>query len=434
MAVTERVDFLSPEFRANPYPTFARLREQGPVVRVTMPGGHSIWVVTQYEAVVAVLKDNRFIKDPRKLTSEDRPVQLPGPLHQFEILSNNMLRRDPPDHTRLRALVAKAFTPRRIEQLAPRIQEIADELLDVVQDREEIDLIDSYAFPLPIIVISELLGIPVEDRDKFREWSDRLVNNLGQLLLEEGQLRASSSPLTLLRRFAPWRPERMQLLLTARAFIRYFRGLIAQRRVRPTNDLVSALVQVEEEGERLTEEEMISMLVLLLLAGHETTVNLIGNGTLLLLQNPAQLAHVRQNPAAMKSAVEEILRAKNPVNMVSRIASEDIILSGERICKGDRLLVAIASANHDEAVFKDAEELDVLRKDNRHVGFGQGIHFCLGAPLARLEGQIALDTLLRRFPEMALAVSPEALRWRPGFLLHGMQELPVKLQARDSKM
>ncbi|MCB0116574.1 MAG: cytochrome P450 [Caldilineaceae bacterium] len=428
MTTHPAINIFSPHFRTDPYGSFASLREQGPVARVTLPDGRSAKVVVGYDAVVAVLKDDRFIKDYTNL-AEDKstPRRVPAGLRQFAVLSNNMLRKDPPDHTRLRSLVSKAFTPRRIEQLAPRIQQIADDLLNEMAKKGEVDLIDAYAFPLPIIVISELLGIPVEDRDKFRHWSNLLVGSLGELLVEEQQMIKATSAIGFLRRFAPWRMDRLRLLNAVNAFIRYVRRLIATRRANPQNDLVSALIQAEAEGDKLSEDELISMIILLLAAGHETTVNLIGNGTLALLRNPEQLAQVKANPDAIKTVIEELLRYNNPVNMVTRIASEDITVGGETITRGERIFVAIAAANHDPAHFANPEDLDVLRAENRHLGFGQGIHFCLGAPLARLEGQIALSALLRRFPDLQLAIDPDALEWRTGFLLHGLDALPVRL-------
>jgi cytochrome P450 len=237
----------------------------------------------------------------------------------------------------------------------------------------------------------------------------------------------ATSALGFLRRFAPWRPERLRLLNAVNAFIRYVRHLIAERRANPQSDLISALIQAEAEGDKLSEDELISMIILLLAAGHETTVNLIGNGTLALLRNPDQLAQVKANPDAIKGVIEELLRYNNPVNMVTRIASEDISVGGETIARGERIFVAIAAANHDPAQFHNPGDLDVMRAENRHLGFGQGIHFCLGAPLARLEGQIALSALLRRFPDLQLAVTPDQLVWRNGFLLHGLRALPVRL-------
>ena len=434
MTTHPSVNLFSPHFRTDPYGGFASLRQQGPVAHITLPDGRTARVVVGYDAVVAVLKDERFIKDYANLAEDNaRPRRVPAFLRQFAILSNNMLRKDPPDHTRLRSLVSKAFTPRRIEQLAPRIQQIADDLLDEMAKKDEVDLIDAYAFPLPIIVISELLGIPVEDRDKFRRWSGILVSSLGDLLVEEQQMLKATSALGFLRRFAPWRLDRLRLLNAVNAFIRYVRHLIAERRANPQNDLVSALIQAEVEGDArpersaLSEDELISMIILLLAAGHETTVNLIGNGTLALLRNPDQLAQVKANPDAIKGVIEELLRYNNPVNMVTRIASEEIPVGGEIIARGERIFVAIAAANHDPAHFANPEDLDVMRAENRHLGFGQGIHFCLGAPLARLEGQIALSALLRRFPDLQLAVTPDALEWRNGFLLHGLRALPVRL-------
>ncbi len=428
MSTLTSVNLFSSHFRADPYGSFATLRQQGPVARVTLPDGRTARVVVGYDAVVSVLKDGRFIKDFASLAEDNtQPQHVPALLRQFAMLSSNMLRKDPPDHTRLRALVSKAFTPRRIEQLAPRIQQIADELLDGLQDQPRIDLIDAYAFPLPIIVISELLGIPVADRNKFRRWSDLLVGSLGELLVEEQQMVKATSGFAFLRRFAPWRADRLRLLMTVNAFVRYFRHLIAERRANPQNDLVSALIHAESQGESLSEEELLSMLILLLLAGHETTVNLIGNGTLALLRNPQQMAQVQSNPDAVKTVIEELLRYNNPVNMVTRIAGEEITLGGETIARGERIFVAIAAANHDPAHFSNPDDLDVLRAENRHLGFGHGIHFCLGAPLARLEGEIALSTLLRRFPDLQLAAEPDGLEWRTGFILHGLRALPVRL-------
>jgi cytochrome P450 PksS len=313
-----------------------------------------------------------------------------------------MLALDPPDHTRLRALVHKAFTPRLVEQLRPRIQTIADTLLDAVQPKGEMDLIDDYAFPLPITVIAELLGIPVEDRVSFRRWTNLLV---------------SGEP----------SPERLeQIVPTMQEFAAYLGQLFARRRAQPGEDLVSQLLRVEEAGDILDERELYSMVFLLLIAGHETTVNLIGNGMLALLQHPDQRERLQQTPALIEAAIEELLRYEGPVaTATQRFAREDVPIGGVVIPRGEEVVAVLASADHDERRFTDPDGLDITRSDNRHLAFGHGIHYCLGAPLARLEGQIAISTLLRRMPNMRLNLDPEALAWRPGLLIRGLSGLPV---------
>jgi cytochrome P450 len=395
------IDLFSPAFKTNPYPTYAHLRSTAPIHRATLPDGQPLWLVTRYEDVVAVLKDERFVKDFRKAMTSEQLAQLPPVPKVFDILSHNMLDLDPPDHTRLRALVSKAFTPRMIAQLQPRIQTIADALLDAVQDKGEMDLIDDYAFPLPITVIAELLGVPVADRNKFRAWSNTLVSGTG-MVVEEAAVEAAT------------------------AFVDYLRTLFAERRAHPTADLISALVQVEEAGDKLSDAELYAMVFLLLVAGHETTVNLIGNGTLALLQHPDQLELLKRDPSRIESAVEELLRYDGPVETsTSRFAREDIDFNGTLIPKGEAVLVVIAAAGHDPDQFINPDTLDITRVDNKHLAFGKGIHYCLGAPLARLEGQIAIGTLLRRLPSLRLNVALEVLIWRPGLVLRGLKSLPV---------
>jgi cytochrome P450 len=318
-------------------------------------------------------------------------------------LSQNMLDTDPPDHERLRALVSKAFTPRLIERLRPRVQAISDGLLDAVQDRGEMDLIDDYAFPLPITVIAELLGVPAEDRNNFREWSDAAVSgNASQEYMEQ------------------------ILIPHMQAFTDYLRALFEEKRSNPKDDLVSALVRAEEAGDRLSEDELLGMVFLLLVAGHETTVNLIGNGVLALLQHPDQLRKLKEDPSLIKPAVEELLRYDGPVETsTERFAREDVEIGDQVIPRGEMVLVVLAAADHDPERFSDPDELDITRTDNRHLAFGKGIHHCLGAPLARMEGQIAISTLLRRMPNLRLEGSPESLSWRPGMILRGLRGLPV---------
>jgi cytochrome P450 len=313
-----------------------------------------------------------------------------------------MLRHDPPDHTRLRQLVAKAFTPRMVEQLRPRVQAIAEALLDAVAGRGEMDLIDDYAFPLPITVIAEMLGIPPADRGQFRDWSDVLV------------------------RTAPPHTIGPEAIAAAEGLGRYLEARIEERRRAPADDLIAGLLQAEEAGDKLGKEELQGMVYLLLVAGHETTTNLIGNGVLALLQHPDQLARLRRDSALLPSAVEELLRFCAAVVMSTRYAAEDVALGGVVIPKGGMVLIVIAAANRDPTRFPNPDALDITRADNKHLSFGHGIHYCLGAPLARLEGEIALGTLLRRMPDLRLGVAPESLTWRsPHFVLRGLVKLPV---------
>src|SRR5918992_2153170 len=398
-----RVDLLDPAFKANPYPTYARLRSTSPIHRATLPDGRGVWLVTRYDDVLAVLKDERFVKDWRKVMTPEQIAQVPPIPDVMKPLSRNMLDTDPPDQERLRALVSKAFTPRLIERMRPRVQAIADVLLDAVEDRGEMDLIDDYAFPLPITVIAELLGVPAEDRDSFREWSDAAVSgNTTQEHLDK------------------------VLIPHMQAFTDYLHALFEEKRKNPKDDLVSALLRAEEAGDKLSEDELLGMVFLLLVAGHETTVNLIGNGVLALLQHPEQLEKLKADPSLIKPAVEELLRYDGPVETsTERYASEDVAIGETVIPKGEMVLVVIAAADRDPERFPDPDALDITRSDNRHLAFGKGIHHCLGAPLARMEGQIAIATLLRRMPELRLKDSPETLSWRQGMVLRGLRALPV---------
>jgi len=312
-----------------------------------------------------------------------------------------MLDLDAPDHTRLRSLVHKAFTPALIGQMRARIQSLAYELLDVVARKGEMDLIKDYALPLPMTIITEILGVPTSDRNKFHKWSQAVVS--------------LTSPKATLR-----------VIPNVWMFIRYLRAFFVKRRRDPRDDLVSALIQAEEAGDRLSEDELLAMVFLLLIAGHETTVNLIGNGMLALLQHPGQLATLRDNPDMIKTAVEELLRYTSPVFMsTERYAREDLQMHGINIPRGEMTLGVIGSANRDAEIFDHADELDLEREPNKHLSFGQGVHFCIGAPLARLESQIAINTLLRRIPNLKLGAAPDSLRWRPSMLLRGLESLPI---------
>jgi cytochrome P450 len=310
-----------------------------------------------------------------------------------------MLNSDPPDHTRLRRLVGKAFTTRRIEELRPRIEQITEELLDAMAGKDEVDLLDAFAFPLPITVICELLGVPQDDRDDFRIWSNRLVSG----------------------------SEAAELVSQAAASMaEYLTKLVAAKRANPGDDMVTALVHARDEDDRLEENELVSMLFLLLVAGHETTVNLIGNSTLALLRNPDQLAALHADPSLLHGAIEEFLRYDGPVQLATlRFTTQPLTIAGTVIPEGEFVMVALTSANRDQEKFADPDRLDVTRPAGGHMAFGHGIHYCLGAPLARLEGEIALGRLLARFPELRLAAEPQELTWRVSTIIRGLETLPV---------
>jgi cytochrome P450 PksS len=405
----DRVDIASRRFKEDPYPVFARLRAEAPVCRVRMPHELPTWLVTRYDDVVGLLKDERFIKDWRAAMTPQQAARQPWIPKAFRPLERNMLDLDPPDHTRLRGLVQKAFTPRLIENLRGRVREIADELLDAARGRGRIELMREFALPLPSIVIAELLGIPARDRHRFHRWSTALLTT-----------KATTWGL-------------ITLLPTVTAFVRYLRKLIAARRAVPSDDLAGALVQAREADDALSEDELLAMFVLLLIAGHETTVNLIGNGTLALLRHPDQLERLRDEPELIKPGIEELLRYDGPLlTATERYAREDAELAGVTIHRGERVFAAIASANRDERQFDNPDELDLGREPNRHVAFGLGVHYCLGAPLARLEGQIAIPSLLRRLPDLRLAAPPGPLRHRPGLLLNSLEALPLTFTRRKA--
>lgn len=396
-------DLASPHFKADPYPFYARLRTEAPVHPTTLPGKQPAWLVTRYEDVLGVLKDERFAKDRALALDRQGRARQPWVPALLKPLARNMLDLDGSDHTRLRALVQKAFTPRLIEQLRQRVQVIADELLDAVPATGHLDLIRDFALPLPVTVISDLLGVPADSRQQFHRWSRRIV--------------AIAAP-----RDIP------QALPAIWLFMRFLRRLCAIRRAEPQDDLISALIQVQEAGDSLSEDELLAMVFLLLVAGHETTVNLIGSGILALLQHPEQLTLLRQESTPPKSAIEELLRYTSPVDIATeRFARESVSIAGTMIPRGEQVLAVVGSANRDEQQFSHPEALDLAREPNRHLALGQGAHYCLGAPLARLEGQIAIGTLLRRAPALRLTVPIEGLRWRRGLFLRGLERLPVAL-------
>jgi cytochrome P450 len=389
---------LDDDFVQDPYTLYRRLRVEAPVGEVVTPRGLKVWVVTRYADAREALVNPALRKDMR-------PAQHLFDRHRTRAstggfgadLQAHMLNSDPPDHTRLRKLVATAFTMRRVELLRPRVEAITEELLAGLSG--EVDLVDEFAFPLPVAVICELLGVPREDQDDFRAWSGTMVT-------------ASSSE---------------SVGGAAAAMSGYLRGLIEVKRAEPADDMLSALVQAQEDGDALTEVELVSMAFLLLVAGHETTVNLIANGVLSLLRNPDQLAALRADAGLLPGAVEEFLRYESPVNHATlRYTAAPVEIGGTPIPAGEFVMVSLSSANRDQERFgPDADELDVTRAGGSHVAFGHGIHFCVGAPLARLEGQTAIGGLITRFPNMKLA--SEDLRWRNSTLLRGLENLPIRL-------
>ncbi len=393
---------LTPVYLANPYQFYHQLRSEAPVYWSEAMGA---WLLTRYSDAEAALRDPRLISGTRISAAVK---QLPDAVQpEMQALQNHISTWmgfvDPPDHTRLRALVSNAFTPRMIRDLRPQIQAIVNDLLDRVQEAGEMDVIADFAFPLPAIVIAEMLGLPPEDRDQFKQWSNDIMAFLGTGRPRLDVARHAQKGVYALKG--------------------YLRNIFTQRRQRPRDDLISALLVVEEEGDRLSEEEMFGMCVFLLVAGHETTLSLIGNGLLALLRNPDQRRTLQADPALIDTAVEEFLRYDSPIQHQTRVAREDFKLDGQQIRQGQRVLPMLGAANRDPAQFPDPDRLDICRQPNPHLAFGYGIHFCLGAPLARLEGKIAIDTVLRRMP--ALQLMTESLTWRVHSSMRNPESLPV---------
>ena len=384
-------------YRENPYLLYEQLRRETPVYKTVLPNDTEVWVVSRYENVLAGLKDGRLVKDIRNA----RGKSFWEMLGVGAIRGKNMLRTDPPAHARLRSLANEAFKPKYVRELRPRIEQLAHHLVDKVQASGRMEFISDYAFPLPITVISEMLGVPEKDHDKLRQWSGNLINS--------GALSS----------------ERPRLTSDLAQMVQYVRKVVADHRKHPKHDVVTQLIEAEDKGDRLSDTEIVSTVVLLLVAGHETTVNLLGNGMLALLLNPQQLQKVRQDRTLLKPAIEELLRYVNPVQMVNRYAAEKLEIAGQEIPRGAHLILVLGAANHDPTYVPNPQELNLLRGDTRHVAFGQGIHYCLGAPLARLEGEIAFATLFDRLPNMRLAIPPEKIEWRPAIELRGPATLPV---------
>jgi len=399
-----KIDLYSSGLPQNPFPTYTWLRQNHPVVEVDHPMFKRTWVLSRYDDVAQLLKDPSASSDMRNASGRINPLDsrwIPKSIRTFQ---QSMVRVDDPAHTRLRGLVHLAFTPRRIEQLKARVEALTNELLDRAAAKNRIDLMSDFAAPLPLTIISEMLGVPSDDRMVFR----RAMN----FAMNLPQWRVLSVSVGV-----PWTLWMME----------FFRKLARRRRDEPGDDLTSALVSIEADGDRLSEDELVSMLFLLLFAGHETTVNLIGNGTLALLENREQFDLLHEKPELADKAVEELLRFAPPVEFVPRFLLSELSLRGKVIPRGATVMPLLPAANRDEEAFKDAERLDITRDPNRHLTFGLGKHFCLGAPLSRLEGRIALRALVERFPKMRLAVQPDKLRWRGSIGLRGLRELPLQL-------
>lgn len=400
----KQVNVTDPMFKANPFPFYAQLRAEAPVFPVKLP--HSIsrqraWLITRYDDVLNVLKDERFVKDRRHAMTPEQLKKVPWIPPMFKPLEHTMLDLDSPDHTRLRALVHKAFTPRLIEQMRDQVQALTNELLERVEPDGSMDLVADFALPLPLTMIGRILGVPAQDHQKFHRWSKTVVS-------------AGTS-----RNYAV-------LIPTIMRFLGYVKKLVRERRAYPQDDLITALVQSKEGSDQLSDDEILAMIFLLLIAGHETTVNLIGSGTLALLEHPDQLAKLRCEPALIKPAIEELLRFVCPLEMATeRYARENITIAETTIPRGELVMAVIGSANRDANYFDNPDTLDITRKHNKHLAFGHGVHFCLGASLARLEGQIAISTLLQRMPDLRLRCAADQLRWRGTFVLRGLEALPV---------
>ncbi|HDR7545133.1 cytochrome P450 [Bacillus cereus] len=401
LKIEDGINLASAQFKEDAYEIYKESRKKQPILFVNQVEIGKEWLITRYEDALPLLKDNRLKKDWTNVFSQDTKNMYLS-VDNSDHLTTHMLNSDPPNHSRLRSLVQKAFTPKMIAQLDGRIQRIADDLISDIERKGTLNLVDDYSFPLPIIVISEMLGIPKEDQAKFRIWSHAVI----------------ASPET------PEEIKETEKQLSE--FITYLQYLVDIKRKEPKEDLVSALILAESEGHKLSARELYSMIMLLIVAGHETTVNLITNTVLALLENPNQLQLLKDNPKLIDSAIEEGLRYYSPVEVTTaRWAAEPFQIHHQTIQKGDMVIIALASANRDETVFENPEIFDITRENNRHIAFGHGSHFCLGAPLARLEAKIAITTLFNRMPELKIKGNREEIKWQGNYLMRSLEELPL---------
>lgn len=401
LKIEDGINLASAQFKEDAYEIYKESRKKQPILFVNQVEIGKEWLITRYEDALPLLKDNRLKKDWTNVFSQDTKNMYLS-VDNSDHLTTHMLNSDPPNHSRLRSLVQKAFTPKMIAQLDGRIQRIADDLISDIERKGRLNLVDDYSFPLPIIVISEMLGIPKEDQAKFRIWSHAVI----------------ASPET------PEEIKETEKQLSE--FITYLQYLVDMKRKEPKEDLVSALILAESEGHKLSARELYSMIMLLIVAGHETTVNLITNTVLALLENPNQLQSLKDNPKLIDSAIEEGLRYYSPVEVTTaRWAAEPFQIHHQTIQKGDMVIIALASANRDETVFENPEIFDITRENNRHIAFGHGSHFCLGAPLARLEAKIAITTLFNRMPKLQIKGNREEIKWQGNYLMRSLEELPL---------
>ncbi len=389
------IDLLSPQFIADPYPFYDRLRAARPIL---FDAGWKLWFFSAYEDIAALLRDRRLGRDLEGAPKPDPRTPF-GWLH-----ANSLMEKEPPDHTRLRVLVNKAFTPARVEALRPLIEQTAQTLLDGVIQRGEMDLLAEFAEPLPVLVIADLLGVPQEARPQLRPWSNQIVAMYELSPTAEDERRANRA---------------------VSEFAVFLRRLAAERKLQPRDDLISALVAAEEQGSRLSEDELIATCILLLNAGHEATVNAIANGMLALFRHPDPYDLLRRQPEWIKTAVEEMLRYDTPLQLFRRWVREDMEYKGFRLSRGEQVALLYGAANRDPARFPEPYRFDITRRDNPHLTFGLGIHYCVGAPLARLEMQVAVQTLLERLPNLRLA-DEAVLEYRPNYVIRGLKALPVR--------
>lgn len=412
----EKLLLSGPRFKANPYPTYAWLREHAPVYcRVSRDGAARMWFLTRYEDVAAALRDaQRFVKDVRTAMMPEERARAPEPPFLYRLLTHHMLNADGPTHIRLRSLVNQAFSARQVETLALRLREIAEELLEDVLGEGSMDYVHDFALPFSIAVIAELLGVPERDHNRFRAWSHILV-------------APSSDNARNVRK-----TERLQRVMAD--FVHYLEALCAERRRAPRSDLITRLLEAEEAGDRLSTEELYSMVLLLTIVGHETSVYLLANQVLTLLTHPTALERLRSDRTLIPPAIEEVIRFDGPVERATmRFAAEDISLHGQTIRRGDAVSLVLASAHRDARVYADAERYEIGRNGPRHLGFGLGAHYCLGAPLARLEARVALETLLDRLPDVQLGAPYEALRWQTNPIVRGPKALPLRWRTKTRR-
>ncbi|MGG0290744.1 cytochrome P450 [Bacillus pacificus] len=401
LKIEDGINLASAQFKEDAYEIYKESRKKQPILFVNQVEIGKEWLITRYEDALPLLKDNRLKKDWTNVFSQDTKNMYLS-VDNSDHLTTHMLNSDPPNHSRLRSLVQKAFTPKMIAQLDGRIQRIADDLISDIERKGTLNLVDDYSFPLPIIVISEMLGIPKEDQAKFRIWSHAVI----------------ASPETT--------EEIKETEKQLSEFITYLQYLVDMKRKEPKEDLVSALILAESEGHKLSARELYSMIMLLIVAGHETTVNLITNTVLALLENPNQLQLLKDNPKLIDSAIEEGLRYYSPVEVTTaRWAAEPFQIHHQTIQKGDMVIIALASANRDETVFENPEIFDITRENNRHIAFGHGSHFCLGAPLARLEAKIAITTLFKRMSDLQIKGDRKDIKWQGNYLMRSLEELPL---------